>query len=238
MNNPVKWGILGTARIAKSRFMPAAIKSRKAQVVAIGSRNMEKAQEFASEFNIHKQYGSYQEVLDDSDVEAVYIPLANQLHAQWTIKAADAGKHVLCEKPMGQDTDEVLAMAEHCKQKGVKLMEAFMYRTNPRTKLIKDVIDSGQLGDVKIIHMEFSFLFDDWKDSRYMPGKGAGCLMDVGSYCINVSRYLFGSEPLCAYATMHKHHEIGCDMTTSSILEFCGDRVALINCSFETGFAN
>jgi predicted dehydrogenase len=216
--------------------MPAMLMSRNAEAVALGSRDAARAQEFAASFNIPKHYGSYQEVLDDPEVEAVYVPLPNDLHAEWTIRAAEAGKHVLCEKPMAVDGEEALRMADHCKNRGVILMEGFMYRLNPRTRMIRKVIDEGLIGDVRSVVVQFAFTIDTAGNSRLKPGKGAGSLMDVGCYCINFIRHIFGSEPQSVMASQHIPAQFGCDMTTSAILEFGDQRVAVLNCSFETGF--
>lgn len=238
MIRKINWGIISAASIARRRFMPAMLKSEVAQVVVIGASSTDKAEVFASEFNIPKHYGSYQEVLNDSEVDAVYIALPNQWHADWTIKAADAGKHVLCEKPFALDADEALRMAEYCSNKGVILMEAFMYRFNPRTLMMKEIVDSGLIGEPKVITADFSFALEPRHASRLIPGKGSGSLMDVGCYCVNVSRYIFASEPAAVYANSNYHSEIGCDMATSAIMEFSSNRTAMFNSSFETGFRN
>jgi xylose dehydrogenase (NAD/NADP) len=234
MDPRVKWGILGVASIARRRFMPALLKSSKSQAVAIGSRDLAKAQEFVSEFDIARPYGSYQEVIDDPEVEVVYIPLPNELHAEWTMKAADAGKHVLCEKPMALDGDEALRVANHCRDRGVLLMEGFMYRLNPRTRKIKELVESGALGEIRTVVAQFGFTIDTSKAIRLNATRGAGSLMDVGCYCINVSRCMLGEDPDWVLASQRMQN--GYDMSTSAILGFSGDRTAMIGCSFETAF--
>jgi len=236
MNRKVRWGIIGTASIARRRFMPALLKSDKSEAVAIGSRDPGKAQVFASEFNIAEHYGSYQEVLNDPNVEAVYIPLPNQMHSEWTIKAANAGKHILCEKPMALCAGQAQEMADHCASKGVLLMEAFMYRLNPRTLKVKEVIENGMLGEVRTMIAQFGFTINPQDYTRLNNTPGAGALMDTGCYCINISRYLFGEEPVAVIAQQRKHEEFDCDISTSAILEFSGGRTSLISSSFETGF--
>lgn len=233
---PVRWGILGTASITRRRFLPALAKSEKSRAVAIGSRELARAQEFAREFDIPRPYGSYQEVLDDPEIECIYIPLPNHMHAEWTMRAADAGKHVLCEKPMAVDAVEATEMVAHCARRRVILMEGFMYRLNPRTKMIREVIDSGLIGDVRAVVAQFAFNIGSRANSRLIPGKGAGSLMDVGCYCINFCRFAMDAEPEWVMAHQRLDDEVGCDMTTSALLGFSGGRTALVNCSFETAF--
>lgn len=232
----VRYGILGTASIARRRFMPALQKSATSEAVAVASRNYDRARQFAEELGIPRAYGGYDELLADPEVEVVYIPLPNHLHAEWTMKAADAGKHVLCEKPMAVDAREAQQIADHCRDRGVLLMEGFMYRHNPRTRLIREMIECGEIGEVRSVIAEFSFMVDGPTNVRLIPGKGAGSLMDVGCYCVNVSRFLFGEEPLEVIAHQHLEPGIKADMTTSAVLVFKDDRTALINCSFETDF--
>lgn len=235
MDEQVRWGMLGTASIARRRFLPALQKSTKSVGLAIASRDLARAQEFASEFAIPRPYGSYEELLADPDVEAVYIPLPNELHAEWTIKAADAGKHVLCEKPMAVSGEEAIRMADHCRERNVLLMEGFMYRLNPRTIGIKEMVESGSLGEIKTVIAQFGFTIDP-QNTRLNSSEGAGSLMDVGSYCINISRHIFGEQPLWAMASQQLHQEFGCDMSTTAVLGFSSDRTALVSCGFENSF--
>jgi xylose dehydrogenase (NAD/NADP) len=236
MSERLKFGIIGAANIAQRRFMPGMLKCAKAEVVAVASRDIAKAEAFRAQFGIHKAYGNYDALLADSEINAVYIPLPNHLHAEWTIKAADSGKHVLCEKPLTLDAGEALKVVEHCKSCGVKLMEAFMYRLNPRTIKMKQLVDEGIIGEPRVVLSDFAFNLEPRHSSRLLPDGGAGSLMDVGCYCVNVSRYLFGAEPVAASAFMNPHPEIGCDTTFSGILDFGGGRSALFNSSFETAF--
>jgi len=236
MDRKVKWGILGVASIVRRRFMPALLKSSKYVALAMGSRDLAKAQEFAAEFNVARPYGSYQEVIDDPEVEVVYIPLPNELHAEWTLKAAHGGKHILCEKPMALDAQQARRMADCCKDKGVLLMEGFMYRLNPRTLKIKEIIESGMLGEVRTVVTQFGFAMDPANATRLSSGKGAGSLMDVGCYCVNISRHVFGETPSWVLASQRIHPDLGCDMSTSATLGFSGERTAMVSCSFETAF--
>lgn len=236
MVDRVRYGILGTASIARRRFVPAVRKSEKSEVVAIASRELASADEFAAKLNIPRPYSGYEALLEDPAVEVVYIPLPNHLHAQWTIRAADAGKHVLCEKPMAVDAEEAQRMADHCRRRGVLLMEGFMYRLNPRTLMIGQMLRDGAIGEVRAVVAQFAFSIDSSSNTRLIPGKGAGSLMDVGCYCINFSRYAFGADPVAVHAHQRIDGVTGADMTTSAILEFDGGQTALVNCSFETAF--
>ena len=187
---------------------------------------------------IDRYYDSYSKVLEDPNVEAVYIPLPNHLHAEWVMKAADAGKHILCEKPMALNADEAMRIADYCKDRGVILMEGFMYRLNPRTLKIREIIDNGMLGDICTIIAQFRFTINPNDTARLNMTKGAGALMDTGCYCINISRYLMGTEPAAVSASQRFHPGFGCDTSTSAILEFSESRTALISSSFETVYRN
>ena len=236
MARKINWGILSTANIVSRRFMPAISKSDRACAYAVASRDAERAKVFAAEFDTPRHFGSYQELIDDPEVEVVYVALPNEWHAEWSIKAARAGKHVLCEKPMALDARQALEVADECRKNGVLLMEAFMYRLNPRTRMIKEVIDSGTLGEVRAITSEFGFMLEPRHASRLIPGKGGGSLMDIGCYCVNFCRCIFGAEPISVLASAHNHPDVGCDMTFSGVLEFTGGRVGMISSSFETAF--
>lgn len=234
----IRWGILSTASIARQRFVPAILKSEKSEIVAVASRKIENARLFSKEFSIARAYGSYEELLSDAEVDAVYIPLPNHMHGEWTIAAANAGKHVLCEKPMAVDETEALAMATRCRECGVLLMEGFMYRLNPRTLKMKDLIDGGMIGEVRNIVVENSFPLESAGNSRMIPGKGAGSIMDVGCYCINAARYFMGSEPVVVTANQRLDIATGGDTSTSALLEFDNGWTALINSSFEMMYRN
>lgn len=242
MSQTVNWGILGTASVARRRFVPAAARARNARVLAIASRSPESARCFAKELDIPEHYGSYEALLADPRLEAVYIPLPNHLHCEWTLKAAQAGKHVLCEKPMAADADEARAMADACRANGVLLMEGFMYRFNPRTAALRKAIDDGLLGEVKSAVVQFSFLLGTRQtyrdDSRMIPGKGAGSLTDLGCYCINFARFVFGGTPESVTAAQRIDEATGGDLSTEAVLDFGSGRTAVIVCSFETAYRN
>lgn len=242
MTQRVRWGILGTASVTHRRFMPAILRSRNAAPVALASRDYARAQEFAANHSISVPYGSYEELLADPEVQAVYIPLPNHLHGEWTVKAAEAGKHVLCEKPMAVDAEEARRMVDACRAHGVVLMEGFMYRLNPRTLAIRRAIDDGRLGRVRSVVIQFSFLLGSRKtyrdDSRMIPGKGAGSMMDLGCYCINFARCAFGREPRSVIAIQDIDKVSGGDMSTSAVLDFGDGATALIACGFDSSYRN
>lgn len=236
MAKKVTWGIIGTASIARRRFVPGIKQAKKAELAAVASRNLLKAEEFSSEFEIPKAYGSYEELLSDPDIQAVYIPLPNHLHCEWVIKAAKAGKHVLCEKPLGTDPKECRKMIDACNKAGVLLMEGFMYRLHPRTIVMKELLDSGKIGDVKTIVAVSTHLRPTDGDVRFSGEKGSGVLMDVGVYCVNAARYLFGMEPSAVYGTASFMADTGVDTSFSAMMEFPGGRVSLFDCSYDTSY--
>jgi len=236
----IRWGIIGSANIAKGSVIPGIQQSETGEVVAIASRGLEKAKETAEQLNISKAYGSYEELLQDPEIEAVYIPLPNHLHKEWTIRAAEAGKHVLCEKPLALDADEAEEMVAACEKAGVVFAEAFMYRYHPRYKLINELIDSGEIGDIRGIHGTFTF--NNAKDSgnvRYKKEWGGGSLYDVGVYPISAARMILNEEPKAA--TVHaffseKHDDV--DMMASGILEFDKGVALTFDCGMWAAFRN
>ncbi|MCS7461080.1 Gfo/Idh/MocA family oxidoreductase [Paenibacillus doosanensis] len=224
----LRWGVLGCAGIAKRAVIPGIQQSQTGEVAAIASRGEEKAKETAASLNIPKAYGSYEELLADEQIDAVYVPLPNHLHKEWTIRAAEAGKHVLVEKPAALNSQEAEEMVAACAKAGVKLAEAFMYRHHPRYAMIRDVIASGEIGAIRGIHGAFTF--NNAKDAnnvRYKRYMGGGSLYDVGVYPISAARLILGQEPQAA--TVHaffssEHDQV--DMMASGLLEFA-DGVAL-----------
>lgn len=201
MSEPrLRWGILSTANIGRSLVIPAMQRSRNGSVVAVASRNLANAQSFAGQLGIPQTYGSYEELLD---IDAIYIPLPNSMHREWVIKAAAAGKHILCEKPLGLTAAECDEMALAAEQGGVLLMEAFMYRFHPQTELVQELVASGVIGELRMIKSAFTFHLTNPANIRLSAELGGGALMDVGCYCVNISRTLAGSEPVeaQAYAT-------------------------------------
>jgi predicted dehydrogenase len=226
----VRWGVLGCAAIALHKVIPAMQRSARCDVIAIASRSAERAAEAAGALGIPRSYGSYADLLADPDVEAVYIPLPNHLHAEWTRRAAEAGKHVLCEKPLAMDATEAAAMVEACGQAGVLLMEAFMYRLHPLWRRAHEFVSSGAIGELETIQAFFSYRNVDPENIRNITDYGGGALMDIGCYPINVARWFFGGEPDRVSAHVRRDATFGTDVLTSAILDFAG-RQATFTCS-------
>jgi D-xylose 1-dehydrogenase (NADP+, D-xylono-1,5-lactone-forming) len=227
----VGWGILGAAWIAGKAVIPAIKASRNGRLVAIASREPQRAGHMAAQFSIPKALASYEAVLEDPDVDAVYIPLVNSLHREWTLKALAAGKHVLCEKPLAMNTAEVEEMVAAAATFRRCLMEAYMYRFHPRTR---DFIDRVR-GEGAPVHVQasFGFLEEDRSNYRMVRDLGGGALMDVGCYAISASRWILG-EPDRVLALAHVDPEAGVDMTTTALLRFGTRGSAALWCSFES----
>ena len=187
--------MLGCAAIAINKVIPAMQRSQRCEVVAIGSRDADRAAEAAAQLGIARSHGSYEDVLADEGVEAVYIPLPNHLHAEWTERAAAAGKHVLCEKPLGLGVAEVEGMIEACRAAGVLLMEAFMYRLHPLWQRTHELVADGTIGELRAIQARFTYCNLDPTNIRNIADYGGGAVMDIGCYPINVARWFFGGEP-------------------------------------------
>jgi xylose dehydrogenase (NAD/NADP) len=230
MNRKVKWGVLGTAKIACEQLIPAIRRSVNAEVVAIASGSG-KAQSIAERFEIPRFYDSYQALLDDPEVDAVYIPLPNHLHREWTIRAARAKKHVLCEKPAALHASEVREMLDECVRNNVLFMEAFMYRFHPQHQKVKELIREGEIGEVRLMRASFSFFMENREGNiRLAPDKGGGAVYDIGCYCIHVIRHILGSEPVSVRAFGEINN--GVDTDAWAILHFADGTRALFDCSF------
>ncbi len=228
--NPLRWGVLGAADIAVHKVIPAINASREGRVDAIASRTEDRARSAAGALGIPRWFGSYQGLLDDPDIEAVYIPLPNHLHKEWTLAAAAAGKHVLCEKPLAMSSQDARKMIDACEAAGVKLMEAFMYRLHPMWLEVRSLVDGGAIGDLVAIQSFFSYYNDDASDIRNIPEVGGGALYDIGCYPVNVGRMLFGSEPTVVKASIRRDADFGTDTMTSAVLDF-GGRHMTFTCS-------
>jgi predicted dehydrogenase len=213
--------------------MPAIQESSNGEMVAVCSRDQAKADQAAAQFGIPRAYGSYEAMLDDPDVDAVYIPLPNHLHKPWTAAAAARGKHVLCEKPLGLNAAEAEEMRQTCAAHGVVLMEAFMYRFHPRTREVRRLIEAGAIGDVRLVRAAFSFQMAKGYNIRLDPTMGGGATMDVGCYGINFARYAVGAEPVEAFAYAEWGAESKVDETLVGSLRFPGGVLAQIDCSFQ-----
>ena len=227
----VRWGIVSTADIGINNVTPAIQKADNCEVVAIASRKIEDAQAAATRLDIPTAYGSYQELIGSDEIDAVYIPLPNHLHAEWTMKAAAAGKHVLCEKPLAMTASQAREMAAACSAAGVRLAEAFMYRHHPSWVEARRLIDDGAIGELRAVQTWFSFFNDDPDDIRNIAEYGGGAMMDIGCYAINLSRMLFGAEPNRIEATLSRDPRFGVDILTSAMLEFPGGGQGSFTCS-------
>lgn len=219
---PVSWGVLGTANIALKKVIPAMERSEMSRVDAVASRSLGKASEWAARLGIDSAYGSYEELLADTRIEAIYIPLPNHLHKEWTVAAARAGKHVLCEKPLALTGRDARSMVEACEDAGVLLMEAFMYRLHPMWAKVIELTERGAIGDMRSVQTVFSYFNDDPNNIRNMPQVGGGALYDIGCYAVNTARMLFGSEPTGVNGFVRKDPNLGTDILTSAVLEFAG----------------
>jgi predicted dehydrogenase len=227
---PVRWGVLGTANIALKKVVPGMRKSGLAQVVAIASRDIAKARVAASELGIPRAYGSYQELIEDPDIEAIYNPLPNHLHVPWSIRAAEQGKHVLCEKPIALTAREAGELLEARDRTGVQIGEAFMVRTHPQWLKVKEIVASGRIGELRLIAGHFSYYRRDPADIRSRVEWGGGSLMDVGCYPITISRWLFGAEPTEVVGLIERDPEMQIDRLTSGLLRFEGGQ-ATFSCA-------
>jgi predicted dehydrogenase len=230
----LRWGILGCARITRRGLIPGLRSSVRNELRALASRNPEQVKAWAEEFHVPRAYASYQEVLDDPEVDAVYIPLPNELHKIWVNAAADAGKHVLCEKPLSLNAAEARAMVAHCKARGVVLMEAFMWRHQPRTTGVRRLVAEGVIGELRLIRSSFSFSIDpgDW---RLDPTRGGGALWDIGCYGVSTARLFAGAEPETAQAVA-RFGATGVDLSLTAVLRFPGGVLGQLDCSFEQPF--
>jgi predicted dehydrogenase len=226
----LRWGVLSTAKIGIEKVIPATMAAARCEVVAIASRDLGRAEAAASGLGIGRALGSYEDLLADPDVDAVYNPLPNHLHTEWTIAAARAGKHVLCEKPLATNAAEAERMIRVCEAEGVLLMEAFMYRLHPTWEAVRELLASGRIGELKTVQSWFSYFNDDPNDIRNQLDAAGGALYDIGCYCVNLSRMLFGAEPIRVQGTVTRDPVTGVDTLTSGILDF-DDGIASFTCS-------
>ena len=226
----VRWGILSTANIGVQKVIPAMQRGSYCEMVGMASRNLERARATASALGIPKAYGSYEELLADPEIDAVYNPLPNHLHVPWSIKALEAGKHVLCEKPIGLNAAQaqqlVDAAAAHPR---LKVMEAFMYRFHPQWQRARELVQSGSIGELRTIQTVFSYYLDDGTNIRNMAEAGGGALYDIGCYPISLSRFIFGAEPERVSGIAEFDPRFGTDRLVSAILDF-GRGTATFTC--------
>jgi predicted dehydrogenase len=230
MPNKVRWGILSTAAIGVKKVIPGMQKGEWSEVTAIASREPRKAEEAARTLGIARAYGSYEELLADPQIEAIYNPLPNQLHVPWSIKAAEAGKHVLCEKPLSLTVAEARTLIAVRDRTKVKIGEAFMVRTHPQWLRARDLITSGRIGRLRSVIGFFSYFNRDAANIRNIPEYGGGAVMDIGCYPITTSRFMFGEEPARVQALVERDPEMKIDRLSSAILDFPSGQ-AIFTCS-------
>lgn len=230
---PVVWGVLSVSAHYKLRVHTPIGKSALIEMRAVASRSRQKAEAASRALGIPKAYGSYEELLADREIEAVYIPLPNHMHAEWVKKAADAGKHVLCEKPFAIDAREAEEAVEHAQKKGVLLMEAGMYRFHPMWQRAREIIQTGELGDIHAIHAIFSYSLADPKNIRNILDVGGGGIPDIGYYTVSSARYLLGAEPQRVVSLVQRDPVLKTDTLSSAILDF-GKTRALFTVATQT----
>ncbi len=230
MNKKVAWGVLGVANIAVKKVLPAMQRGEWCQIAAIASRDHKRAAQAAKELGISKAFGSYEELLADPEIEAVYNPLPNHLHVPWSIKAAEAGKHVLCEKPISLTVPEAISLLRTRDRTGVKIQEAFMVRTHPQWCKAVDLIRTGKIGAVRSVAGYFSYFNRDPKNIRNIFDFGGGAMMDIGCYLIYTSRLIFAEEPTRVLGIAERDPEMQTDILTSGILHFPSGQ-AIFTCS-------
>lgn len=234
MTKKIRWGILSTANIGRKRVIPAIQQSSNGEVYAVASRTESSARDFADSLDIPVAYGSYEELLADDNVDAIYNPLPNSMHAEWSIKAAEAGKPTLCEKPLASDADEAQSMVNAFAERGVLFAEAFMYRFHPQTATVKRMVDEGAVGDLHVINAAFSFSISDEGNIRLSKELAGGSLMDVGCYCVNVIRHMTGEEPDDVHAYADIGDDTGVDERLTGVLKFPSGVLAHFDSSLRT----
>jgi predicted dehydrogenase len=232
--NTVRWGLLSTANINR-RIIPAIRESEQGELIAVSSRDKDKAADYAGHWEIPLAFGSYQEMLDSGEIDAVYISVPNLLHSEWTIKAMEAGVHVLCEKPFALSLDEVDAMIEVKRKTGLVLAEAFMYRHHPQTKIAGDMVHSGKLGEITLVRGAFDFAFSSRDNVRLVPELGGGCLWDVGVYPLSFAQYIMGEPPDWVIGAQTLGVS-GVDEVFVGQLVYSRDRYAQFSTAFRTPF--
>jgi len=231
--DPIRWGVLGVANIALRTVIPAIQSSNNGRLLAVASRTPARATDAAERLGV-RWYGSYEALLDDPEIDAVYIPLPNALHREWTVRSAAAGKHVLCEKPLGLSARECQEMIAACRAHGVQLMEAFMYRFHPRTLQVAELAAGGKLGQLQLVRAAFTFSVREPETNiRFRSDLGGGAVYDVGCYGVNVSRMLLG-EPAEVFA-WGEIGESGVDEAVVALLRFNRRRTAVVDCGLRLG---
>jgi predicted dehydrogenase len=230
MTKKVRWGVLSTANIGVRKVLPAMQRGQLSTVAAIASRDPVRARTIAAQLNIPTAYGSYEELLADPNIDAIYNPLPNQLHVPWTIRAAEAGKHVLCEKPLSMTLAEAHSLLAVRERTGVLIGEAFMIRSHPQWLRVRALLDEGRIGQLRSIAAFFSYFNNDPANIRNQPETGGGALYDIGCYCIHAARYAFGQEPTRVCGLIDRDPQLGTDRLTSALLDFQAGH-AIFTCS-------
>ena len=230
MNRKIRWGVLSTANIGMKKVLPGIQQGEYSSVDAIASRDLGKAQQAAQSLGIARAYGSYEELLADPDIDAIYNPLPNQLHVPWTIKAAEAGKHVLCEKPLSLTVAEAKTLLAVRDRTGVKIGEAFMIRSFTQWLRLRELLREGRIGELRSVVGFFSYFNDDPANIRNKMESGGGALLDIGCYCIHASRYAFAQEPTRVVGLVERDPKMQIDRLTSAILDFPGGQ-SIFTCS-------
>ncbi len=232
----IKWGILSTANIAQTQVIPAIQKSAFGQVEAIASSSG-KAEVVAAKLDIPRVYETYEELLQDPNIDAVYIPLPNSLHRKWVLEAAKHGKNILCEKPAALTAEEMVEMDRYCREKNVVFMEAFMYQFHPQHERVKEIIASGEIGEVKLMRSSFSFYMEDrGTNIRMDKSLGGGSIYDVGCYCIHAMRSILEAEPVKVQVHGKVDPDTGVDVSSVAYLDFGHGIQGVFDCSFEASF--
>ncbi|MDD4080150.1 MAG: Gfo/Idh/MocA family oxidoreductase [Eubacteriales bacterium] len=227
MERKINYGILGYARIARDKVIPGILEARNANLYAVASTNDTRRKQAMDTYPFEKSYDSYQALLDDNRVDAVYIPLPNSMHKEWAIKAARAGKHILCEKPLALSLEDVDQMTAAARENKVLLMEAFMYRFTTRTQKVKELLGEGIIGEIRHINSTFRFLLEDLSDIRLNAELGGGSLWDVGCYPVNFLGMLMGEEPTDVSALKVARQEV--DDSLSAVLRYRNGAIATVN---------
>ena len=231
MTDTVAWGILGTAKIAREKVIPGMQRGRHSRVAAIASRDPQAAEQAAARLGIPRAHGSYEALLADPEIDAVYIPLPNHLHVPWTVRALEAGKHVLCEKPIALNAAEAATLIAARDRTGLVVAEAFMVRHTPWWQRVRALAQNGSLGEVRAIQTFFSYFLDDPGNVRNQADIGGGGLLDIGCYAIATARYVFGAEPLRVAASIDRDPVMRVDRLTGALMEFSDARHLTFTCS-------
>ncbi|MGH9639677.1 MAG: Gfo/Idh/MocA family protein, partial [Bryobacteraceae bacterium] len=230
MSSKVRWGVLGAANIALKKVIPGMQRGDRCEIVAIASRDRQRAVQAAEQLGIPKAYGSYEELLGDSGIDAIYNPLPNHLHVPWSVKAAEAGKHALCEKPIAMTTAEAAQLISVRDRTGVKIGEAFMIRSHPQWLRLRELLHQRRIGELRSILGSFSYFNVDPSNIRNQIDSGGGALMDIGCYLIHASRFAFAKEPTRVVGSIERDPQMHIDRLTSAILDFPGGQ-SIFTCS-------